>query len=80
MIAVESGAGASDKPGRRNPNRRVIDVSCAAHGGARGFTPLVCSKRDDLIELNPHATNACVILLDEAAATALFDVLGEWLG
>jgi hypothetical protein len=70
----------SDKPVRRDPNRRVIDVSCAVHGGARGFVPLVCTKCDGDIELNPHATDQCVISLDEKAANALFDVPGEWLG
>jgi hypothetical protein len=50
------------------------------HGGARGFVPLVVTKRDGDIELNPHASDQCVILLDENAANALFDVLGEWLG
>jgi hypothetical protein len=68
------------KPGRRDPNRRVIDITCTVHGGARGFVPLVVTKRDGDIELNPHATNGCVLIFDEAAATALFDVLGEWLG
>jgi hypothetical protein len=71
--------GAGDNPVRRNPNRRVIDVSCSVHGGARGFAPLVCTKRGDLIELDPHAIG-CVILLNEKAASELFDVLGEWLG
>jgi hypothetical protein len=70
----------SGKPVRRDPNRRVIDVTCSTHGGARGFVPLVCTKRDDVIELNPHATNGCVIILDEKAASELFDALGEWLG
>jgi hypothetical protein len=76
---MTTGAG-SGKPARRGPNRRVIDITCTVHGGAHGFTPLVCTKRDDLIELNPHATNGCVLIFDETAATALFDVLGEWLG
>jgi len=75
-MTTDTGSG---KP-RRDPNRKVIDITCTVHGGARGFTPLVCTKRDDLIELNPHATNGCVLIFDEAAATALFDVLGEWLG
>jgi hypothetical protein len=44
------------------------------------FHAFVCTKRDGDIELNPHATDQCVILLDETAANALFDVLGEWLG
>lgn len=70
---------ASGKPARRNPNRRVIDCSCTTHGGARGFMPLVCTKRDGDIELDPHAIG-CVILLDERAACALFDLLAEWLG
>jgi hypothetical protein len=73
-------SGAGDKPVRRDPNRRVIDATCSTHGGAHGFTPLVCTKRDDLIELNPHVMNWCVIILDEKAASELFDALGEWLG
>ena len=76
---MTTGAG-SGKPGRRDPNRRVIDCTCTVHSGARNFMPLVCTKRDGDIELNPHATDQCVILLDETAANALFDVLGEWLG
>ncbi len=40
---------------------------------------MVCAKVDDLILLDPHAIG-CVILLDEKAASELFDVLGEWLG
>jgi hypothetical protein len=75
--ADQSGAG--DKPVRRDPNRRVIDVTCSAHAGAHGFTPLVCTKRGDVIELDPHAIG-CVIILDEKAASELFDALGEWLG
>jgi hypothetical protein len=74
-----SDATGGDKPARRDPNRRVIDITCTTHAGARGFTPLVCTKRDDLIELDPHAIG-CVILLNEEAASELFDVLGEWLG
>ncbi len=73
-------ASSSDKPVRRNPNRRVIDVYCSVHGGPRGFTNLVCTKRDGLIELDPHATGQCLIILDENAATQLFEVLGAWLG
>jgi hypothetical protein len=72
--ADQSGA---DKPIR---NRRIIDVSCKTHRAARGFVPLVCLKRDDLIELDVHAMGHCVTMLDETAATALFDLLGEWLG
>jgi hypothetical protein len=65
---------------RRDPNRRVLHVSCSVHGGPRGFTNLVVTKREGLIELDPHVTGECVIILDEAAATELFDALGEWLG
>ena len=72
----QSGTG---KP-RRDPNRRVIDVYCSAHGGARNFTPLVCTKVDDIIQLDPHAMGLCVLVLNEQAASELFDVLGAWLG
>ncbi len=61
-------------------NRRVIHTHCSTHGGSVGFTNLVVSKREGSIELDPHVTGQCVLVLDEAAATALFDVLGEWLG
>jgi hypothetical protein len=76
----QTGSGDPSPRGKRDPNRRVIDVSCSAHGGSRGFVPLVVTKRDGDIELNPHATDQCVIVLDEKAATQLFDILGEWLG
>jgi hypothetical protein len=61
-------------------NRKVIPVSCALHRGPRGFANLVVErKRDGEIMLEPHVTGACVIILDEDAATALFDVLRTWL-
>lgn len=62
------------------PNRRVIHATCTVHGGPRGFTNLVLTKTNGDIELDPHVTGQCVIILDEAAATAMFDALGEWLG
>jgi hypothetical protein len=48
--------------------------------GAHGFTPLVCTKRDNLIEIDPHVTGQCVLVLNEKAASELFDALREWLG
>lgn len=66
--------------GKRDPNRRVVHVHCSVHGGPRSFTNLVCTKRDGDVELDPHVTGECVITLDEAATTALFHLLGEWLG
>jgi hypothetical protein len=30
--------------------------------------------------LDPHVAGSCVIILDETAVTALFDLLEEWLG
>lgn len=78
--ADQPGTGDPAPRGKRDPNWRVIDVTSVVHGGARGFVPLVVTKKDGDIELNPHATNQCVIILNETAATQLFDVLGEWLG
>ncbi|MGH3771605.1 MAG: hypothetical protein ACRDRW_09455 [Pseudonocardiaceae bacterium] len=76
-------------PGARRPHRRAIPVTCALHRGPRGFVNLVVEKqvnRDrqdgrDVAEIvfDVHVTGACVIIVDEAAARALFDVLGEWL-
>jgi hypothetical protein len=63
----------------RGRNSRALAVTCTQHGSA-GFTNLMVSKRDGTIVLDPHVAGTCVLTLDEAAATALFDLLGEWLG
>jgi hypothetical protein len=67
------------EPPSKASNRRVLHVTCRIHGGAAGYTNLVIIKLDSLIELDPHAIG-CVIILDEKAATELFDALVEWLG
>jgi phage tail tape-measure protein len=61
-------------------NWRVIHATCSTHGGSTGFTNLVLRKLGGEIELDPHATGACVIRLDEDAATAVRDQLSAWLG
>jgi hypothetical protein len=60
-------------------NRRVVHVTCMTHGGAEGFTNLVMRQVDGVIELDPHATGACVLRLDQDAATAVRDTITEWL-
>lgn len=57
----------------------MIMTTCQAHGAA-GFTNLVVTKEDGFIVLNPHLANCCVLRLDEKAAAALHNLLGEWLG
>jgi hypothetical protein len=61
-------------------NRRVISATCTKHAGARGFTNHVVTRRDGDIELDPHATGACVVRLDEDGARDLCETLTEWLG
>ncbi len=68
---------AATKPVR---TRKVIQATCTKHGGSRGFTNLVMTKVGGRITLDPHATGACVIELDETEATAVWDQLTEWLG
>jgi hypothetical protein len=41
--------------------RRVIHATCRTHGGCIGFTNLVVTKRDGVIELAPHVTGQCVM-------------------
>jgi hypothetical protein len=60
-------------------HRRVIMTTCQAHGAA-GFTNLLVTKENGVIVLNLHIANCCVLRLDEQAATALLDILAEWLG
>ncbi len=61
-------------------NRRAIPVRCLAHGGSEGLSVLRVERHGEEIVLAPHVSGACVIILDEAAAATLFDVLGMWLG
>jgi hypothetical protein len=63
----------------RRSHRRVVMTTCQAHGAA-GFTNLLVTKEDGFIVLNPHLGNCCVVRLDEQAATAMYHLLGEWLG
>jgi hypothetical protein len=75
-IPITEGATASAS----RENRKAIPVSCALHRGPRGFANLVVErKRNGEIVLDPHVTGACVIIFDEDAATALFEVLRTWL-
>ena len=61
-------------------NRRAIPVSCGVHKGPRGFTNLVVERKPNgEIVLDPHVTGQCIIVLDAAAARALFNVLRTWL-
>jgi hypothetical protein len=63
-----------------NSNRRVIAATCIKHAGSRGFTNLVVTRRGGEIELDPHATGACVVRLDEDGARDLCGTLTEWFG
>lgn len=60
--------------------QRTIPVTCRVHSGAAGFCNLRVSKVDGDIVLDPHVTGACVIVLNEEAATALTGTIVEWLG
>lgn len=59
--------------------RRVIQGTCADHGGCMGFTNLLMHRVGGLIVLDPHAVG-CRIELNPAEAAAMRDQLTEWLG
>ncbi|MBV9013350.1 MAG: hypothetical protein JO272_15150 [Pseudonocardiales bacterium] len=61
-------------------NRTAIPVTCALRQGPRGFANLVVERQGDEIIFDPHVTDACVIIFDDAAADTLFTLLGTWLG
>jgi hypothetical protein len=67
------------RDGARGSRHHVIMTTCRVHGAA-GFTNLLATRDDGVIVLNSHVANCCVLRLDEPAATALYKVLGEWLG
>jgi hypothetical protein len=57
----------------------TILASCVPRGGARVFTPLLVAKRGGEITFDAQVAGAPTIILDEAGASALFDLLGVWL-
>ncbi len=54
-----------------------IEAVCEIH---RGSGRLVVRREGDRIVLDSRADHCCVISMEDAAVTRLFDVLGEWLG
>jgi len=51
------------------------------HRSGTNFCNLLMTKENDgTIVFDPHVDQCCVLRLDERAATAVFDTLGEWLG
>jgi hypothetical protein len=60
--------------------RKAIPATCGMHRGPVGFANLLVSMQSGWIVFDPHVTGACVIALDEEGATALRNILTEWLG
>jgi hypothetical protein len=54
-----------------------IEAVCEVH---RGSGRLVVRREGGRIVLDAHADECCVIALEDAAVTRLFNVLGKWLG
>lgn len=54
-----------------------IEAVCEVH---QGSGRLVMRREGDRIVLDARADHCCVIALQNADVTLLFDVLGEWLG
>jgi hypothetical protein len=54
-----------------------IPAVCEVHGGSGR---LVIRRDGERIVLDAHADECCVITVEGAGVTLLFDVLGEWLG
>lgn len=73
LVMTQNGANTAG-----NNHRRVIMTTCQTHG-ATDFTNLLVTKENAIIVLNPHIANCCVLRLDEQAATALLNILREWL-
>lgn len=57
--------------------RVEIAAVCQVH---QGSGRLVIRREGDRIVLDAHADHCCVLALEGAALTLLFDVLGEWPG
>jgi hypothetical protein len=68
----------TDGPNKRR--RKAIPAMCGMHRGPIGFANLLVSMQGRSIVFDPHVTGACVIALEEEGATALRNILTEWLG
>jgi hypothetical protein len=60
-------------------NGGTIPVNCIVHRGPRGFATLMVQTRGGEVVLDAQVTGGCTIILNEAGASALFDLLGAWL-
>jgi hypothetical protein len=60
-----------------NCPRVEIEAVCEVH---QGSGRLVVRRDGKRIVLDAHADHCCVLVLDSAAVTLLFDMLGQWLG
>jgi hypothetical protein len=60
-----------------NCPRVEIEAVCEVH---QGSGRLVVRRHGERIVLDAHADHCCVLVLDSAAVTLLFDMLGQWLG
>jgi hypothetical protein len=54
-----------------------IEAVCEVH---QGSGRLVVRREGERIVLDARADHCCVLVLESAAVTLLFDVFGEWLG
>jgi hypothetical protein len=61
-------------------NSRTIPVSYTLHRGPRGFATLMVERRGEEVVFDVQVTGGCTIILEDATAAALFDLLGAWLG
>jgi hypothetical protein len=61
-------------------NSATIPVSCIPHRGTRGFATLMVERRGEEVVLDVQVTGGCTIILEDATAATLFDLLGAWLG
>jgi hypothetical protein len=54
-----------------------IEAVCAVH---RGSGRVVVRRDGDRVVFDARADECCVITVEGAAITLLFDVVGQWLG
>ena len=57
--------------------RVEIEAVCEVH---QGSGRLVVRREGERIVLDARADHCCVLVLESAAVTLLFDAFGEWLG
>jgi hypothetical protein len=66
-------------PRSASASRAVSGERASSNPAPRRFCNIVVTKDEGEIAMDPHVTGTCVLIFNEGEASALRDLLVEWL-